>query len=79
MYETVFEVKDKQVSFFRDMPECMKRHFSHDKDHYVMHAEMTINGTKVWIGDTVSAVTLAMVRFRFHSLRRKRFARLSTS
>lgn len=56
-YETVFEVKDKQVSFFSDMPEDMQRHFSRDTDHYVMHAEMTINGTKVWIGDTVSVIT----------------------
>ncbi|MDR2475728.1 MAG: VOC family protein [Bacteroidales bacterium] len=55
-YETVFEVKDKQVSYFKDMPEEMKQHFSHDTDNYVMHAEMTVNGTKVWIGDTTEGV-----------------------
>ncbi len=56
-YETVFEVKDKKVMLYKDMPADMKQHFSPDTDHYVMHAEMTINGTKVWIGDTTQGIT----------------------
>ncbi|MDR2935941.1 MAG: VOC family protein [Rikenellaceae bacterium] len=56
-YETVFEITDKQVFLFKDMPEEMKRHFPRETDHYVMHAEMTVGGTKVWIGDTVQGVT----------------------
>lgn len=55
-YETVFEVKDKKVHLFKEMPEEMKQHFSRDTDHYVMHAEMVINGTQVWIGDTTQGI-----------------------
>ncbi len=56
-YETVFDVKDKKVALFRDMPEEMKQHFPRDTDNYVMHAEMVINGTQVWIGDTTQGIT----------------------
>lgn len=56
-YETVFDVQDKTVHFFRDMPSEMKPHFPPGTDHYVMHSEMTINGTQVWIGDTVQGIT----------------------
>ncbi|MDR2914606.1 MAG: VOC family protein [Tannerella sp.] len=56
LYETVFDVKDKKVSLFRDMPEEMKQHFPRDTDDYVMHAEMVINGTRVWIGDTTQGI-----------------------
>ncbi|GHU99688.1 VOC family protein [Bacteroidia bacterium] len=56
-YETVFEVKDKHIMLFRDMPEDMKQHFPRETDHYVMHAEMTINGTRVWIGDSTQGVS----------------------
>lgn len=56
-YETVFDVKDKKVHLFKDMPEDMKRHFSRDTDHYVMHGEMVINGTQVWMGDTAEGIT----------------------
>ncbi len=55
-YETVFDVRDKRVALFKDMPEEMKQHFSRDTDHYVMHSEMTINGTPVWIGDTTLGI-----------------------
>ena len=54
-YESVFDICDKQVMYFKDssnpghaMPEYM--------DNYVLHAEMTMNGTRVWIGDTPSEV-----------------------
>ena len=57
LYETVFEITDKQVALFKDMPAEMKSHFSSETDHYVMHAEMVINGTPVWIGDTTQGIT----------------------
>lgn len=56
-YETVFEVRDKQIAYFREMPAEMKSHFGPDTDHYVMHAEMTMGGTRVWIGDTAGSIT----------------------
>lgn len=55
-YESVFEVADKKVFYYRDMPEDMERHFSRDTDGYVMHSEMTVNGTRIWICDTVQDV-----------------------
>ena len=57
LYETVFNVQDKKVFLFKDMPAEMKSHFLPETDHYVMHSEMTINGTPVWIGDTVQGIT----------------------
>lgn len=57
LYETVFEVTGKQVSYFRDMPEEMKQHFARETDDYVMHAEMKFNGTEVWIGDSTQGTT----------------------
>jgi len=56
-YETVFEVTNKNIALFKDMPEDMKQHFSRDTDNYVMHGEMVINGTQVWIGDTTQGIT----------------------
>ncbi|MDR0794085.1 MAG: VOC family protein [Chitinophagaceae bacterium] len=56
-YETVFEVKDKKIMLFKEMPENLKPHFPRDTDNWVMHAEMTINGTPVWIGDTTQSIT----------------------
>jgi len=56
-YENIFRIEDKQVMLFKEMPEELKPHFSRDTDNYVMHAEMTINGTKVWIGDTTQDIT----------------------
>ncbi len=55
-YETVFEIKDKKVFLFKDMPEDMKQHFSRDTDNYIMHSEMLINGSPVWISDTTETV-----------------------
>lgn len=55
-YETVFDVRDKKVMLYKDMPEEMKQHFTSDTDHYVMHAEMTINGSSVWFGDTTEGI-----------------------
>ncbi len=51
-YETVFDIKDKKVMLYKDMPADMKSHFPANTDHYVLHAEMVINGTQVWIGDS---------------------------
>ncbi len=56
-YETVFEVGDKRVALFGDMPDEMKPNFPPHTQGYVMHAEMTIAGTQVWMGDTVNGVT----------------------
>ncbi|MCL1911109.1 MAG: VOC family protein [Leptospirales bacterium] len=56
-YETVFEVKEKQVILYKEMPEDLKPHFSRDTDNYVMHAEMTINDAKFWILDSTHGVT----------------------
>lgn len=56
-YETVFEIRDKQVFYFKDMPEEMKQHFSRDTDNYVKHSEMSICGSLVWMGDTTEGVT----------------------
>lgn len=56
-YETVFNITDKKVSLFKDMPAEMKVHFSSETDHYVMHAQMNINGSQVWIGDTVQEIS----------------------
>ncbi len=55
-YETVFDVRDKRVMLYKDMPEEMKSHFPSDTEHYVMHAEMTINGSPVWFGDTLEEI-----------------------
>lgn len=52
-YETVFEVKNKEVMLYKDVPEDTKRSFPPGTDHYVAHAELTINGTIVWIGDSL--------------------------
>jgi PhnB protein len=57
LYEDVFEVKDKRVVYYSDMPSEMKSHFPAETDNYVMHAEMSINGTQVWIGDTTQGIT----------------------
>ncbi|MDR0429877.1 MAG: VOC family protein [Tannerellaceae bacterium] len=57
LYEIVFNVQDKKVFLFKDMPAEMKPNFPPETDHYVMHSEMTINGTPVWIGDTIQGIT----------------------
>ncbi len=51
-YETVFAITDKQVSLYGEMPAEMRQHFPPDTDHYVLHSEMKINGSTVWIGDS---------------------------
>jgi PhnB protein len=56
-YETVFEVKDKKIMLYKEMPENLKSHFSRDTDNWIMHAEMIINGTPVWIGDSARGIT----------------------
>ncbi len=57
LYETVFSVQDKQISFYKEMPAEVKSHFPTETENYVLHAEMIINGTKVWIGDTTQRIT----------------------
>lgn len=56
-YETVFDVQNKQLLFYKDMPADIKQHFPPETYHYVLHAEMTVNGTLVWIGDSSQGVT----------------------
>lgn len=56
LYETVFDVQNKQVHYYRDMPADMKSQFAPETDNYVMHSEMSINGTTVWICDSVQPV-----------------------
>ncbi len=57
LYETVFDIQNKQVAFYKDMPDDMKQHFPEGTENYVLHAEMSINGTEVWIGDTLQNIT----------------------
>ncbi len=57
LYESVFSIQDKKVMFYKDMPANMKPHFPAGTENYVMHAEMNINGTQVWIGDTAQGIT----------------------
>lgn len=56
-YETVFDVQNKNIAYYRDMPENMKSHFPPETENYVMHAEMTIQGTQVWVGDSMEGTT----------------------
>lgn len=56
-YESIFDVKDKKVSYYKDMPDDMKQYFPAGTDNYVLHSEMTINGTLVWIGDSSQGIT----------------------
>ncbi len=57
LYETMFNIQNKNVMLYKDMPANMKPHFPPETENYVMHAEMTINGTEVWIGDTIQGIT----------------------
>ncbi len=57
LYETVFDIQNKRVAFYKDMPADMKQHFPKEAESYILHAEMTINGTEVWIGDTMQGIT----------------------
>lgn len=56
-YETVFNVQNKRVSYYRDMPENVKSHFPPETENYVMHAEMIIQETEVWFGDSTEETT----------------------
>ena len=55
-YETVFEVKNKQVSYYHDMPDHLKEHFPDYTMNNVLHAEMMLNGSPIWISDTTEDV-----------------------
>lgn len=56
LYETVFTVQDKGVSLYKDMPADMKSQFPTNTENYVLHSQMVINGTKVWIGDSTEGI-----------------------
>ncbi len=56
-YETAFEIKDKKVQLYKDMPADLKSKFPKETDSFVLHAEMTMNGTQVWIGDSSQGIT----------------------
>ncbi|MDR2969991.1 MAG: VOC family protein [Tannerellaceae bacterium] len=51
-YETVFDVQNKQVFYFKDMPASENFTVTPEIENYVLHSEMTIEGVPVWIGDT---------------------------
>lgn len=53
LYKTVFDVQIKRIAYYKDMPETLKPHFPPETDNYVMHAEMTIQGSEVWFGDSM--------------------------
>ena len=55
-YETVFEVKNKQVSYYHDIPDHLKEHFPDYSMNNVLHAKMVLNGTPIWISDTTEEV-----------------------
>lgn len=55
-YESIFKVENKNVMLFKDMPADVKSEFPAGTENYVAHAEMTIEGTQVWIGDSLQAV-----------------------
>ena len=55
-YETVFEVKNKQVSYYHDIPDHLKEHFPDYTMNNVLHAEMILNGSPIWISDTTEEV-----------------------
>ncbi len=52
-YETVFEIANKQVMYFKDKATNIPK----GMEGYILHAEMGICGTKVWIGDSLDGVT----------------------
>ena len=54
LYESVFTVQNKQVQLYRDMPgfDPLPERM-HD---YVLHAEMTIAGSPIWLSDSTKDV-----------------------
>ncbi len=57
LYETVFDVQNKQVMLYKDMPADVKHNFPPESEDRIMHAEMSFNGTLVWIGDSMYETT----------------------
>lgn len=55
-YEEIFEVSDKRVMLYSDLPENPNNPMPADMGHYVLHAELTIAGARVWMGDTSDGV-----------------------
>ena len=55
-YEKVFHSNDKKVLRFQDAPPSPDFPVPEHMKNYVMHAEMTINGTKVSFSDTQDSV-----------------------
>lgn len=51
-YQKVFNATDKHIELYRDAPLNPGFHVSEDMKDLVMHAEMTICGTKVNFSDT---------------------------
>jgi PhnB protein len=52
LYETVFDVQNKQVMYFNDLPPNADMPIPAEIQNYILHSEMTICGAKVWIGDS---------------------------
>ncbi|MDR0511078.1 MAG: VOC family protein [Rikenellaceae bacterium] len=55
-YESVFTVDNKQMFLFDAMPAEMRTAFLPVAEDFVVHAEMDVNGTRVWIGDSTQPV-----------------------
>lgn len=51
-YETVFDVQNKQVFYFKDMPKGEDFTVTPEMENCVLHSEMTVDSSPVWMGDT---------------------------
>jgi len=55
-YENIFHGQDKRILRYSDVPKSPDFPYTDDMKDYVLHAEMTISGTKVSFSDTQSEV-----------------------
>ncbi len=55
-YETVFEVTDKFVMYYKDAP-GVELPVPAEMENNVMHARLYLNGTSVWFGDSPNGIT----------------------
>ncbi len=55
-YENIFKIEDKNVAYFKDMPVNPNGSFPKEMDNYVLHAEMKIEGSTIWMGDMPEGV-----------------------
>ncbi len=56
-YEKIFNITDKKVLKFKDMPKSPNFIIEDKFKDYILHAEMILNGTKVWLSDTTGDIT----------------------